>query len=200
MASQGFGFIANNWVEMLAVAFIVFGLLNALSTVDDSDFNMIFENSNLTFEQKGWNFVVFATTFGAITPSYQYNIPFLDGYIVGINDIPYFDLTDLIILVPVVYFFLWILKKMTFHKHPIYNFLIRALVLILIIIVAFLITKAVQYQLYLSSGVKLGFTKELLIETRNAVLLTTEQFTGIFVVLAILGGAGAIKKINNKFG
>lgn len=195
MGLQGINYITEHWVEALAVAFIVFGVWGALDSLDDETFNQIFLDNNNTFAQTGKDFMLMAITFGATTPAYRYNLPFINGYIVGINDIPYLDLTDLIILVPVWLITMFFLKRINFKQKPIEVILIKILIIVIILIITFLFIKWFQYQLYLNSAVNLGIPRENAIQAREDVLARTEKVSGAIAVIAFLGGLAAIKKL-----
>ena len=199
MALQGLAFIAKYWVEALAVGFIIFGILGSLYNIDDTTFDDIFAESNLTIQEKGTHFIVMGLAFNAITPSYRYELPGTDKYYVGLNDIPYFDLSDLIVLAPVSMLTMWFIRKVRFHQSPIWNFVIKLSVIIIVIMMAYLAVKFLQYHLYLNSATKLGIPRDVAINMRNNILDNTEQVSGILGIIAFIGGIGAVKKIRERF-
>ena len=201
MGLQGLSFIGKYWVEALAVAFLFLGLWGALKSFDDPTFNQMFTTeNNESIIDKGSDFLVMAIAYGAITPSYRYELPFTDKYIIGINDIPFFDLSDLIILVPVWVFMMWILKKMTIHQNPIWNFLLKVLIVIVVIVVVFLLIKVLQYYIYLNYAQQLGIPIETAIQAREKVLAQTDSVSGVMAIIAFFGGFGAVRKLQAKYG
>lgn len=200
---EGLQFIFKNWVIMLFAVFFIYGGLSAFLNMDEQTLDTVFQDRETSTQEKVFDVTVFTIAFGAVTPALRYESPMIESltgekYIVGINDIPYFDPTDLLFIIPVIYVSILILQRTTLAKGRLGDFLIKVVIVIFLIMTSYLATKAIEYKIYLDTGEKLGLPKESLIETRNNILENTEEVSGVLGVIAFLGGIGGAKKIWSK--
>lgn len=199
-----FGFVLAKWDVALFVALMMFGVVTSLQILDDKTLNdALLQNRSII--TKGASFVLWEITFNEITPTYRYELPvvnsvFKEKYIVGINDIPFFDATDLIIMLPIIAIVFIFLKRFRLSSSPVSDFFIKLIIMLFVIAFAFLLTKFIEYQIYLSVSQDIGLSTTDAIAIREQFLLNMVQLNLVFVVISAIGGGSIINKLRTQFG
>ena len=199
-----FGFVFNHWDTALFVALMLFGVVTSLQILDDKTLNnALLQNRSIV--TTGASFVLWEITFNEITPTYRYELSivesvFKEKYVVGINDIPFFDATDLIIMLPIVAIIFILLKRFRLSSSPVSDFFIKLIIMLFVIALSFLLTKFIQYQIYLSVSEDIGLSKIDAIAIREQFLVNIAQLNMVFVLISAIGGGSIINKLRTKFG
>ena len=182
--------------KAIIIAMILFSLYSALQVISEDNLEKIVQNTNITTTEKAGYFWLWSITLNDLVPTIRYQVPFIDGYIVPVNDLPYFDPVDLIIMLPLVVPASWFVinrwKKKKGDKIMLFG------LLILWIFVSFLIAKFIIYQLYLYSSERIGLTVEEAIKIREAFLKNSKNVGGLLFIISVLSGAGFINEALSK--
>lgn len=199
-----FGFVLNQWDTALFIALMLFGIVNALQILDDKTLNdALLQNRSIVTNSV--SFALWQITFNEITPTYRYELPvvesiFKEKYVIGINDIPFFDATDLIIMLPVIAIIFILLKRFRLSSSPVSDFFIKLIIMLLVITLSFLLTKFIEYQIYLSVSQDIGLSKTDAVAIRNQFLSNMTQLNMVFLMISAIGGGSIINKLRTKFG
>lgn len=196
------------WGKALLFAMIMFSMYNVAVTLDDDSLNNMFSNVNNTIvtqakdaaiatgEKVGY-FGLFAQTLNNLVPTFRYNIPGTDKYYIGINDIPYFDATDLFIMIPLIILPFIYLKKRYMAVQG-FDKLEILLLLLLLIIGSFLIAKIAEYWLYMHSSSQLGLSAEQAIAIRESFIEKTEASKAVLLIVSVMGGLAILLSLRKK--
>ena len=199
-----------NWTLAIVLGLLMFSCVSVMYTLSDAEINEMFSLTNSTvveelrqeytalgFWEKTksifWSgarklshFGLFAQSLNNLVPTFRYQLPGTDKHIVGINDIPYFDGTDMFLIIPLMAIPWYFLKKAK-AKKTMNIFLIVALA-VLLLFIAFLVTKAIYYQLYLYSSHQVGLSTAQAITIRENYILHTEASKMPLIISSLLGG------------
>jgi len=196
-----------NWTFSLVAALILFSMYSAAITLDDSALDKMFMDVNNTVIQttkeqvistgkKIGYFGLFAQMLNNLVPTFRYELFGINKYIVGVNDIPYFDGTDLFLMIPLL-ILPWFILKHKWKKKSMNRFLI-ILIMFLLILISFLVTKAVYYQLYLHSAQQIGLTKVQAIAIREGFIADTDESKTVLLMVSIMGGVAILYSFISK--
>jgi hypothetical protein len=192
------GYVLKNWDTALLVALVLYGVVSGLEVIDDESLNLIADTTNTTIPEKIGHFAIWSITFNSLNPAYRYELPFTDKYIVPLNDIPFFDATDIPFIVLMFIIANWFLTKAILHRNYIVNKIYKILILILVVVISFLIWKTLIYYAYLWSSAKIGMGVEQAIATREAFLANIKDLSLPLLILSGFGGLAIYKKVKER--
>lgn len=197
-----------NWGNALLAAMIMFSIYNMAYTLDDDSLNEMFSGTNSTIVQNAKDaaiatgqkvgfFGLFAQTLNNLVPTFRYNIPGTDKYYIGINDIPYFDATDLFIMIPLMILPFIYLKKRYLAVQG-FDKLEILLLLLFLLLISFIAAKVIEYWLYLYSASQLGLSAEQAIAIRESFIQKTEASKAILLIVSVMGGLAILLSLRKK--
>ena len=191
-----FEFIKAKWSTMLIVALLGVAFIESISTIEPSRFDQLILDKIESTKNDPWYMKIINTavpiwmwsfTMNALNPAWRFEVPFWDGYIVPLNDIPYPDSTDLFILAIFIFPALWLTKRQIRLNNTWQSKLKWIAFFILVFVLGWFATKWIYYQLYLYSAQWFGFTIEEAITARMGHLDSIEDIKGPLLAITVLG-------------
>lgn len=188
--------ITEKWQLAMYIALIFFSLYSAFKIIDDNSLMKLATDTNTTTLEKMEDFSFWAVSLNALNPAFRYELPFIEGYVISINDIPAFDATDLIFLIPLSLPLIFILRAN--KKKGFSEMLWKILFIIIYLAVAILVVKVIWYLLYLHFSSQLGMSGDQAIAVREKVLLGMTAATPIMLLCSGFGLLSLFKMVFGK--
>ena len=194
--SAMFGYVWDKLPSMILAALILFSVWNAIELVGPERLDEIADETGTAALRKAGSFWLWSMSINGLNPTFRYELPFIDKYIIGINDIPYFDATDLFFMLPIVLIVNWALsrKNVSLSQNPFFDKLYKALILLVVLLLSFLMAKVIWYIIFVFTSGELGLTMTEAITIREDLLLAVDDVKLVFLAISVIGAIAILKE------
>ena len=166
----------NSFMLLVFVLFLAFGTLK-LVTDDNVDLT-IKENLLNQSIRKPFQTAIFVKTLDEITPTFDYQLPFTDKRIHGLNEFPYPGFIHMFLIVFIIYLVSIILGVLSVPKwHQVW-------VLVLFVLIGYIIASILVLATYNWSAQSIGFTLDEASDFRYAY---ANNFDNVILPMILIG-------------